>query len=99
MMKIEHKLPRTLPTFIEVEPDSYASSAEATVAQWRAQKKLLRPVGDFDALPRTMGVRRTIHRMVRLADTFGIPDDVPLLPRLKALAGGNVTAISPKVLT
>jgi hypothetical protein len=31
--------------------------------------------------------------MARLAEVFGIPDDVPLLPRLRALAHDNVTPL------
>jgi hypothetical protein len=69
------KLPRTLPGNIEIEPDRYAASLEATVAQWRAAKAFPRP--DHQG---------TISKIVDLADRFNIPDDVPLLPRLLALA-------------
>jgi len=86
-MKIDYELPRRLPTFIEVEPDVFTSSDEATVAQWRKQKELRRH--------RTDSIRRAVRRMVQLADALGISDDVPLLPRLKALANGNVVALNP----
>jgi hypothetical protein len=86
--KIDYELPRSLPAFIEVEPDVFAGSDEATVAQWKKQKELQRH--------RTDSIRRAVRRMVQLADAFGIPADVPLLPRLKALTDGNVVALNPK---
>jgi hypothetical protein len=70
------KVPRVLPGFIEVEADRYKPSEKATVAEWRAAKAFLRSAGD----------RRIIFKMVRIAEQLNIPDDVVLLPRLKALA-------------
>jgi hypothetical protein len=36
---------------------------------------------------------RVVRQMVKIADMLSIPDDVPLLPRLHALAAPNVQSI------
>jgi len=63
------------------------SYEQATVADWKTDLRLAKQRGE---LPRP-GVRR----MVRLAKYLNLSDETPLLPRLKALAVGNVVSIRP----
>jgi hypothetical protein len=54
--------------------DHFIPSETATAGQWRAHRKPDRDVDQF----------------VKIADRLGLADDVPLLPRLRALANENV---------
>jgi hypothetical protein len=54
--------------------DHFIRSETATAGQWRAHRKPDRDVDQF----------------VKIADRIGLADDVPLLPRLHALANENV---------
>jgi len=65
--------------FVEVEFGTYASGRDATLAQWRAQKRLAKDGGRAD------DDRRIINHLVKLGDKLGIPEDVPLIPRLREL--------------
>jgi hypothetical protein len=78
----ELKIPRTIPAYIEVEPDNYADARKATVAQWRKATQ-------FTKDQQGPG-HRTIHTMVRIADALGLPDDALLVPRLQAFVTENV---------
>jgi hypothetical protein len=64
---------------VEFEFGTYTSASDATVAQWRAQKRLAKDGGRPD------NDRRITNHLVKLGDRFGIPDDVPLIPRLREL--------------
>jgi len=80
------RIPRAFPAYIEVEVGGpFKGCDDATAADWRAAKRL-----ETDRRR-----RRPLNRMVKLADVFGIPDTAPLLPRLRAIASGNVVAINP----
>jgi hypothetical protein len=48
------------------------------------------------AFEREASRRRIVNLMVKIADQMGISDDTELLPRLYAIAAGNVVAITPK---
>jgi putative hemolysin len=39
---------------------------------------------------------RDVDQFVRIANRLGLADDVPLLPRLRALANENVTSLPRK---
>jgi hypothetical protein len=84
-MTKSYRIPRTLPGYIEVETDTFRHIEKATVAEWRAAKQI----------EREGRRRRAINRMIRFADELSIPDDTPLLPRIQAMASGNVVAINP----
>jgi hypothetical protein len=64
---------KTYPAYIRVKPDTFIAGEGATVAQWRAAAHIA-----TDALQ-----LRDIRRVVRHADALGIPDDAPLVPRLR----------------
>jgi hypothetical protein len=54
------------PAFVEVEFGTYASGRDATLAQWRAQKRLAKDGGRAD------DDRRIINHLVKLGDKLGI---------------------------
>ena len=81
---MEYRIPKTMPAYIEVERDLFRHCEEATGADWKKAKQFARD--------RRHG-GRAIHAMARLAEVCGVPDGVPLLPRLLALAHGNVTPL------
>jgi hypothetical protein len=68
-----------IPAYVEYKRDVYRHYSQATVAQWRAQKKLAKDGGRPD------DQHRVINHLLKLADSFGISDDVPLVPRLSEL--------------
>jgi hypothetical protein len=76
---MDYKIPATFPAWLDLGDDRFVSSADATAGQWRAYKKHAKD--------------RSVSQMVRLANAFRIPDDVSLLPRLRALCSTNVVSI------
>ena len=61
--------------------DAFVPSDEATLEEWRRHK-------DPD---------NSVNQILKLAKKVGLPDNVPLLPRLRALAKLNVLAFNRKV--
>jgi hypothetical protein len=79
--------PKRWASFVEAEPNSFKSAGDATVADWRTATRLAKQTGEREPV----GARKLLHA----AKLLGIPEDVPLVPRLKALAAsGNVTTIA-----
>jgi hypothetical protein len=76
-------LPKRIPAFLEVIHDGFKSADDATVSDWPAAQ----------SFERELWRRRAIARIVKVAGLVGVPDHVPLLPRLKVLAAGNITVI------
>jgi hypothetical protein len=72
------ELPQRYETRVEAEPGRFKNAEDATVADWRIARRL----AEQNALPAPVGS----NQLLRLARAFAIPDDVPLLPRLRALA-------------
>ena len=68
-----------IPAYLEIDEDYFVASEEATVKQWRDQKRLAKNGGRDDAQ------RRAINALVRLADKFGLDDNVVLVPRLSIM--------------
>jgi hypothetical protein len=75
-------IPATRPVWLETD-DHFVPSETATTGQWRAHQK---------RMPRD----RDVDQFVRIANRLGLADDVPLLPRLCALANENVTCLPTK---
>jgi hypothetical protein len=75
-------IPARRPEWLETE-DHFVPSETATAGQWRAHQK---------RMPRD----RDVDQFVRIANRLGLADDVPLLPRLRALANENVTSLPRK---
>ena len=75
-------IPAKRPEWLQTE-DQFVPSETATAGQWRAHQK--RMPRDYD-----------VDQFVRIANRLGLADDVPLLPRLHALATDNVTSIPKK---
>ena len=80
-----YKIPRQVPTFLEISDGRVVPSKRATVHQWRQALKLIHQQIGFEL--------RVITQMIKLANVLGIPDDVELLPRLEALTSGNVVSL------
>ena len=76
---MRHRLPATLPAFVEYELGKFVCQQSATAAEWRAAKKVRRD--------------RDVAQVVRIADAIGIPDEVVLLPRLRALSDVKVVVL------
>jgi hypothetical protein len=72
-------IPATRPVWLETD-DHFVPSETATAGEWRAHQK--RRPRDHD-----------VAQFVRIANRLGLADDVPLLPRLHALAKENVTSL------
>jgi hypothetical protein len=72
-------IPTARPVWLETD-DHFVSSETATAGQWRAHQM---------RMPRD----RDVDQFVRIANRLGLADDVPLLPRLRALANENVTCL------
>ncbi len=79
-----YKLPRTLPGFVEIAPDQFRACEELTVDEWRTAKQ-------FES---EYWRKRSVIRMVKLADLLSVPGDVPLLPYLRSIASDNVAVLS-----
>ena len=60
--------------------DAFVPSDEATVEEWQRHK-------DPD---------NSVNQILKLAKKLGLPDNIPLLPRLRALAEANVLAFNRK---
>jgi hypothetical protein len=75
-------IPTSRPVWLETD-DHFVPSETATTGQWRAHQKRMPPDRDVD-------------QFVRIANRLGLADDVPLLPRLRALAKENVTSLPRK---
>jgi hypothetical protein len=93
MTRTTHRIPSSLPYLYE-EDGGYRDPSMATVAQWRQAKRSARKA-ELNGCVTPGTYARTVSRMVKLADVFGMPDDVPLVPRLQALAAPNVQTINP----
>jgi hypothetical protein len=59
---------------------SFVPSDEATVQEWQRHKN----------------PDNSVDQILKLAKKFGLPDNIPLLPRLRALAKANVLAFNRK---
>jgi hypothetical protein len=91
------KIPRSLPALWDEKADGYRLPGDATVGQWRLAKRSARKGELIGAVtPRTYA--SAVNRMVKIADLLGLPDDVVLLPRLRALADPNVQSIHGNAL-
>jgi hypothetical protein len=60
--------------------DVFVPSDEATVEQWQRHKN----------------PDNSVDQILKLAKKIGLPDNIPLLPRLRALAKANVLAFNRK---
>lgn len=80
-----YKIPRQVPSSINISEERFVFSDHATVHQWRQALKLIHKQIGFEL--------RVITQMTKLADVLGIPDDVELLPRLEALASSDVVTL------
>jgi hypothetical protein len=60
--------------------DAFIPSNEATLEEWQRHKN----------------PNRSVNQILKLAGKLALPDNVPLLPRLRALAGANVLAFNRK---
>ena len=60
--------------------DASVPSDEATLEEWQRHKE-----------PDT-----SVNQILQLAKKLGLPDNIPLLPRLRALAEANVLAFNRK---
>ncbi len=78
----EITIPAKRPEWLQTE-DHFVLSETATAGQWRAHQKHMPRDHDVD-------------QFVRIANRLGLADDVPLLPRLHALANSNVTSLQRK---
>lgn len=88
----EYRIPRELPYLWDEQTGSYKNPEKATVGQWRQAKRCARK-GELARAVTPGTYARTVSKMVKLADVFGLPDDVLLVPRLQALASPNVQSI------
>jgi hypothetical protein len=60
--------------------DAFVPSNEATLEEWQRHKN------PDDA----------VNQILKLAKKVGLPDNIPLVPRLRALANANVLAFNRK---
>ena len=60
--------------------DAFVPSDEATVEEWQRHKN----------------PNNSVDQILKLAKKIGLPDNIPLLPRLRALAKANVLAFNQK---
>jgi len=75
-----YEIPNELPEFVECGGDAPVPSDEATVEEWQRHKN----------------PDNSVDQILKLAEKIGLPDDIPLLPRLRALARANVLAFNQK---
>ena len=75
-----YEIPKELPQFVECGEDAPVPSDEATVEEWQRHKN----------------PDNSVVQILKLAEKIGLPDDIPLLPRLRALARANVLAFNQK---
>jgi hypothetical protein len=61
--------------------DAFVRSDEATVGEWQRHKN----------------PDKSVYQILKLAKKLGLPDNIPLLPRLRALAKTNVLAFTRKI--
>ena len=61
--------------------DAFVPSNEATLEEWQRHKN----------------PGNSVNQLLKLAEKIGLPDKVPLLPRLRALAKLNVLAFNRKL--
>jgi hypothetical protein len=59
---------------------AFVPSDEATVGEWQRHKN----------------PDKSVNQILKLAKKLGLPDNIPLLPRLRALAKANVLAFTRK---
>jgi hypothetical protein len=59
---------------------AFVPSDEATVEEWQRHKN----------------PDESVNQILKLAKKLGLPDNIPLLPRLRALAEANVLAFNRK---
>jgi hypothetical protein len=60
--------------------DAFVPSDEATVGEWLRHKN----------------PDKSVTQILKLARELGLPDNIPLLPRLRALAKANILAFNRK---
>jgi hypothetical protein len=60
--------------------DAFVPSDEATVEEWQRHKN----------------PDKSVNQILKLAKKLGLPHNIPLLPRLQALAQANVLAFNRK---
>jgi hypothetical protein len=78
-----HEIPCALPAFVEIEGGQYISHREATIAQWRYHGS-------------KGNDQHIVDQLLQLAAKVGVPDDVPLMPRLRSVSGDNVFVLHVK---
>ena len=78
-----YEIPAALPAFVEIEGGSFTSHEKATLAQWRYHGS-------------KGNDRQIVDQLLLLAAKVGVPDDVPLVPRLIAASGDNVVVLHVK---
>jgi hypothetical protein len=83
------KIPQRYARFIEIEPDVLKDAVDATVAEWRTARRL----AERGMRPSPVGA----NELLRLARILGFPDDLPLLPGLKAIADDDLKAFTSQV--
>ena len=87
----QFRIPQRLPPLWLQSPDAFVLPENATVAQWREAKRGLPKAFEMGGCSEAGA--RAIRRMVKIADAFALPDNVVLLPRLRALAAKGVVAL------
>jgi hypothetical protein len=80
---MRYEIPTGLPAFVETDDGALTGRDEATAVQWREHKKRTLYLAD----------RRVVSQLLKTAAAANISDDVPLLPRLRALAADNVVSL------
>ena len=75
-----YEIPNELPEFVECGGDAPVPSDEATVEEWQRHKN----------------PDNSVNQILKLAAKLALPDNTPLLPRLRALARANVLAFNRK---
>lgn len=78
-----HEIPSALPAFVEIEGGGLISREKATLAQWRYHGS-------------KGNDQQIVDQLSQLAARVGVPDDVPLMPRLWAVSEGNVVVLHVK---
>lgn len=74
------QIPSALPAFVEIGGGAFTSREKATLAQWRYHGS-------------KGNDRQIVDQLALLAAKVGVPDDVPLMPRLWAVSEGNVVVL------
>jgi hypothetical protein len=92
-MQDRYRIPTRFSMLWVEEDDSFLLPDRATVADWRKAKRTF--ARGIEAGAYRLDSLQTIKQMVKIADAFGLPDDVVLLPRLQALAKDNVVVLRP----